>query len=57
MRNAKPFLLAKKEVHRILKDKIIVGHSLTGDFRVLQLPLEWPKDKIRDTSKYKKYQN
>ncbi len=56
MSNAKPFALAKQEVHKILTGKTIVGHSLTGDFRVLEFP-ELPKDKIRDTSKYKRYQN
>lgn len=34
-----------------------MGHSLTGDFRVLHLEEAVTKDKIRDTSKYKKYQS
>ncbi len=56
MHNAKPFSIAKAEVHKILKNKIIVGHSLTGDFRVLHLDdTILDKDKVRDTSKYKKY--
>lgn len=28
---------AKKEVHKIIRDKSIVGHSLKGDFKVLDL--------------------
>jgi RNA exonuclease 4 len=44
-----------------LKGKIVVGHSLTGDFRVLHLEDGVTdivnKEKVRDTSKYKKYQN
>lgn len=31
---ALPFIKAKRIVHKILKDKIIVGHSLENDFRV-----------------------
>jgi DNA polymerase III alpha subunit (gram-positive type) len=57
MHKAKPHKQAKDEVHRILKGKIIVGHSLTGDFRVLEMTETVDKDKVRDTSKYKKYQN
>ena len=33
------FEKAKEESHRILKDKIIVGHSLAHDFRVLDLAM------------------
>ena len=57
MHQAKPFKEAKAEVHRILKGKIIIGHSLTGDFRVLEMSETVSKEKIRDTSKYKKYQS
>ena len=61
MKQAKPFHIAKEEVHRLLKGKIVVGHSLTGDFRVLHLEDGVTdivnKEKVRDTSKYKKYQN
>jgi hypothetical protein len=59
MHKSKPFKQAKEDVHKILKGKIIVGHSLTGDFRVLHLEegLNFAKEKVRDTSKYKKYQN
>lgn len=55
MHTAKPFKEAKSEVHKILKNKIIVGHSLTGDFRVLEYTELITKEKIRDTSKFKKF--
>lgn len=60
MHKAKPYKIAKAECHRLLKGKTIVGHSLTGDFRVLELEadsISFSKDKVRDTSKYKKYQS
>lgn len=58
MQKAKPFHQAKAEVHKLLNGKMIVGHSLSSDFRVLELSEEtWPKDKVRDTSKYKKFQS
>jgi len=47
---------AKKEAHAILKDKIIVGHSLSHDFAVLELS-SFDKWKIRDLVKFRKYQN
>ncbi|CDW84774.1 interferon-stimulated gene 20 kda protein [Stylonychia lemnae] len=37
MNGSKPFKQAITEVHRILKGKIIVGHSLKHDFSVLQM--------------------
>jgi DNA polymerase III alpha subunit (gram-positive type) len=55
MAKAKPFSQAKAEVHKLLQNKIIVGHSLTGDFRVLHYEEVANKEKVRDTSKYKKY--
>ena len=57
MHKAKPHQQAKAEVHRLLKGKTIVGHSLTGDFRVLEIAEAVVKEKVRDTSKYKKYQS
>lgn len=35
-----------------MKDKILVGHSINGDLKVLML--SHPKRHIRDTSKYKR---
>jgi RNA exonuclease 4 len=57
MSKAKPFMQAKAEVHKILLNKTIVGHSLTGDFRVLHYEEIVTKEKVRDTSKYKKFQS
>ncbi|KAL3914607.1 MAG: hypothetical protein SGARI_000032 [Bacillariaceae sp.] len=41
-------------VAKLLKDKIVVGHALTNDFKALMLAHS--KDKIRDTSKYRPFQ-
>ena len=46
---------AKAESHRLLKDKIIVGHSLSHDFKVLEY---YPEDeKLRDLTRFAKYKN
>jgi len=43
--------------HRILKDKIIVGHSVKHDFDVMELPETMrPKEMVRDLVKFKRYQ-
>ncbi|CAI6371261.1 unnamed protein product [Macrosiphum euphorbiae] len=44
------FVKVKKEVTQILKNKLLVGHSLEHDLRVLTI--SHPKHMIRDTSKY-----
>jgi RNA exonuclease 4 len=41
-------------VAKLLKDKILVGHALTNDLKALMLA--HPKDKIRDTAKYRPFQ-
>ncbi|XP_007427213.1 apoptosis-enhancing nuclease [Python bivittatus] len=48
MRKATPFRVAQSEIVQILKDKIVVGHALHNDFRVLKYfhPRAW----MRDTS-------
>ncbi len=40
MLNSKSYKEAKAEVHKLLKDKTIVGHSLKHDFNVLGLKEE-----------------
>lgn len=53
-----PFKKAKQMAHEILKDKIIVGHSLKHDFTVLEFPEEMrPKERVRDLIAYRKYQS
>lgn len=55
---AMQFQDAKKKALAILKDKIIVGHSLGHDFQVLEMHEGLrPKERIRDLGKYKKYQS
>ena len=52
------FELAKTESHRILRDKVIVGHSLQNDFKALHYPIPDGENKrIRDLSHYPKYKN
>ncbi len=45
----------RKLVLKLLKNKIIIGHSLENDFMVLNY--EHPKKLIRDTSKFKFFQS
>ena len=50
------FKEAKAKALEILKDKIIVGHSLSHDFSAIEMPSSMIiKDNIRDLAKYKKY--
>jgi RNA exonuclease 4 len=46
--------LCRDTVAQLIKGKILVGHALTNDFKALML--SHPKDKIRDTSKYRPFQ-
>ncbi|KAL3895625.1 MAG: hypothetical protein SGARI_007394 [Bacillariaceae sp.] len=41
-------------VAKLMKGKILVGHALSNDFKALMLA--HPKDKIRDTAKYRPFQ-
>ncbi|NWR74760.1 REXO4 exonuclease, partial [Centropus unirufus] len=47
------FKTVQKEVAEILEGRILVGHSLRNDLKVLFL--DHPKKKIRDTQKYKPF--
>uniref|UniRef100_A0A3B3BD10 Interferon stimulated exonuclease gene n=1 Tax=Oryzias melastigma TaxID=30732 RepID=A0A3B3BD10_ORYME len=48
MRHATPFSEAREEILKILEDKVIIGHSIYNDFRVLDIfP---PAHMVRDTS-------
>lgn len=71
MNKAKPYKEARADVHRILRGKTIVGHSLRHDFAVLDIRQEdtvplpgeeaktlvVPKEKIRDLGRYRYYQD
>ncbi|KAK0428491.1 hypothetical protein QR680_010835 [Steinernema hermaphroditum] len=49
--NAVPFDTVRSEINEIIDGNIVVGHALHNDFRVLQL--NHPKNKTRDTAKYR----
>ena len=53
MKDAITFQEAQKKVADLLKDKILVGHSVNHDLEALFL--SHPKFKIRDTSKYGRF--
>ncbi|CAH0386359.1 unnamed protein product [Bemisia tabaci] len=53
LQNGEDFTVVQKEVASILKGKILVGHALTNDFKVLFL--SHPRRKIRDTSTFHKF--
>ena len=53
------FAEAKKTSHRILKDKIIVGHSVHHDFKTLEYELvdTFENKRVRDLTHFPKYKN
>ncbi|KAM9125445.1 apoptosis-enhancing nuclease [Pangshura tecta] len=48
MQKATPFSAAQREILKILKDKIVVGHAIHNDFRALKY--FHPRSRTRDTS-------
>ncbi|XP_067139439.1 RNA exonuclease 4-like [Centruroides vittatus] len=48
--NGEEFEVVQKEVRDILKQRILVGHAIHNDLKILRL--SHPKNKIRDTSRY-----
>uniref|UniRef100_A0A0A9E1V8 Exonuclease domain-containing protein n=1 Tax=Arundo donax TaxID=35708 RepID=A0A0A9E1V8_ARUDO len=50
MNKAKEFWIVQKEVAELIKGRILVGHALHHDLKVLLL--SHPKKDIRDTSEY-----
>jgi len=50
LKNAEEFATVQKEVADILQGRILVGHALWNDMKVLFL--DHPKKCIRDTAKY-----
>merc|ERR1719357_510238 len=51
--NAPPFAEVQAEVSELLKGRLLVGHAIKHDLKVLYL--DHPKKMIRDTSKYKPF--
>ncbi|XP_050442270.1 RNA exonuclease 4 [Adelges cooleyi] len=51
--NGENFIRVKKEVTQLLKNKLLVGHAIGHDLKVLRLT--HPKHMIRDTSTYWKF--
>jgi RNA exonuclease 4 len=49
--NAQDVSVVQAEVRRLLEGKIIVGHALVNDFKVLSMT--HPKSMVRDTAKYR----
>uniref|UniRef100_A0A8C5KKJ1 RNA exonuclease 4 n=1 Tax=Jaculus jaculus TaxID=51337 RepID=A0A8C5KKJ1_JACJA len=53
LKQGEEFEVVKREVAEMLKGRILVGHALRNDLKVLFL--DHPKRKIRDTQKYKPF--
>ncbi|XP_019494844.1 PREDICTED: RNA exonuclease 4 isoform X1 [Hipposideros armiger] len=55
LKQGEEFEVVQKEVAEMLKGRILVGHALHNDLKVLFL--DHPKKKIRDTQKYKPFKS
>lgn len=53
LENGTEFQIVQKEVSDLIKDKILVGHAVSNDLKVLFLDHPWRK--LRDTSRYKPF--
>ncbi|XP_068925354.1 RNA exonuclease 4 [Petaurus breviceps papuanus] len=53
IRHGEEYKVVQKEVAELLKGRILVGHALHNDLKILLL--DHPKKKIRDTQKYKPF--
>ncbi|XP_068105335.1 RNA exonuclease 4 [Hyperolius riggenbachi] len=53
IKNGEDFKVVQKEVSEILKGRILVGHAVHNDLKILFL--DHPKKAIRDTQKYKPF--
>ena len=53
LKDAPAFQKVQKEVSELLKGRLLVGHAIKHDLKVLYL--DHPKKMIRDTSKYKPF--
>ena len=54
LKGAPRFKDVQKKVAKMIKGKILVGHAINNDLKVLNL-LDHPKELIRDTSQYKPF--
>ncbi|XP_020034589.1 RNA exonuclease 4 isoform X2 [Castor canadensis] len=55
LKQGEEFEVVKREVAEMLKGRILVGHALHNDLKVLFL--DHPKKKIRDTQKYRPFKS
>ncbi|XP_036607905.1 RNA exonuclease 4 [Trichosurus vulpecula] len=53
IKHGEEYQVVQKEVAELLKGRILVGHALHNDLKILLL--DHPKKKIRDTQKYKPF--
>ncbi|XP_060697628.1 RNA exonuclease 4 [Hemiscyllium ocellatum] len=53
MRNGEDFKVVQREVAEILEGRVLVGHAVHNDLKILFL--DHPKKNIRDTQKYKPF--
>jgi RNA exonuclease 4 len=53
MKHARPFKEVQADVARLLKDRVLVGHSVRNDLEVLGL--SHPRRDVRDTARYPVY--
>lgn len=53
MRHARPFAAVQRDVARLLKGRVLVGHSVRNDLEVLGL--SHPRRDVRDTARYPPY--
>lgn len=51
LQNAEEFSVVQEKVSALMNNRIVVGHALHNDFKVLFL--SHPRNRIRDTSKYR----
>ncbi|KAI9220564.1 ribonuclease H-like domain-containing protein [Blastocladiella britannica] len=50
LRNAPPFRTVLKQVAEVIKDRVLVGHSIINDFAAMKM--NHPKTHVRDTAYY-----
>ncbi|XP_013381244.1 RNA exonuclease 4 isoform X1 [Lingula anatina] len=53
LQQGEDFKSVQEDVGKILKGRVVVGHAIMNDFKVLYL--DHPKKQIRDTSRYKPF--